>query len=70
MNKALKSQRSKYEKIILVMVVIVVSFGIAYMVNDYVTTMGQLDNLKEDVMESSSLTGDSSINSILNDTDR
>ena len=69
MNKAAKSQRSKIEKIVLVTVIIVVSLGITYMAYDYVTTMEQLDNLSNGLVENSSLTDDSNIDSGLDDMD-
>ena len=69
MNKAAKSQRSKIEKIVLVAVIIVASFGIAYMAYDYVTTMEQLNNLSKGMTENSSLTDDSNIDSDLGDMD-
>ena len=69
MDKAQKSQRSKYEKMIIVAVIIIVSLGIAYMAYDYVTTMEQLDNLNNGLVENSSLTDDSNINSGLDDMD-
>ena len=56
MSKAVKSHRSNIEKMVIVVVLIVVSFGIAYMAYDYVTTMEQLDNLNKEKTENSSLT--------------
>ena len=69
MNKAVKSQRSKNEKIILVVVLIVVSFGLTYMAYDYVTTMEQLDDLRKETTENLSLTKDSNIDSVGNDSE-
>ena len=69
MNKAVKSQRSKIEKTVIVVVLVVVSLGIAYMAYDYVTTIEQLDNLNKRMAENSSLTDDSNINSDLGDVD-
>ncbi len=69
MNKSQKSQSSKYEKIVIIAVIIVVSLGIAYMAYDYVTTMEQLDNLNRGMTENSSLTDDSNIDSDLGDVD-
>ena len=67
MSKEAKSQTPKYDKIIIVAVIIVASFGVAYMVYDYVTTMEQLDGLKDEMVENSPLTRDPSIDSVLND---
>ena len=69
MNKATKDQRSKNEKIILVVVLIVVSFGLTYMAYDYVTTMDQLDNLRKETTENLSLAKDSNIDSVGNDSE-
>jgi cell division protein FtsL len=69
MNKAVKSQRSKIEKIILVVVLIVVSFGLTYMAYDYVTTMEQLDDLNKKMTENLSLVKDSNIDPVANDSD-
>ena len=69
MDKAQQSQRSKYEQIILIAVVIVVSLGVAYMAYDYVTTMEQLDNRIKETTENLSLNNNSSINSDLGYTD-
>jgi cell division protein FtsL len=69
MNKATKDQRSKNEKIILVVVLIVVSFGLTYMVYDYVTTMEQLDDLRKEMAENLSLAEDSNIDSVGNDSE-
>ena len=49
MNNELESQRTKYEKIVIFAVIVVVSLGIAYMAYDYVTTMEQLDNLNKEI---------------------
>ena len=67
MNKATKDQRSKNEKNILVVVLIVVSFGLTYMAYDYVTTMDQLDNLRKETTENLSLAKYSNIDSVGND---
>ena len=69
MDKAQKSQRSKNEKIILVVVLIVVSFGLTYMAYDYVTTMEQLDYLRKESNENLSLTKDSNIDFVGNDSE-
>ena len=69
MDKAVKSQKSKIEKIVLVAVIIVVSSGLAYMAYDYVTTMEQLDNMNKEMTENLSLTDDSNIDSDLSDMD-
>jgi len=69
MNKATKDQRSKNEKIILVVVLIVVSFGLTYMAYDYVTTMDQLDDLRKETTENLSLAEDSNIDSVGNDSE-
>ena len=69
MNKATKDQRSKNEKIILVVVLIIVSFGLTYMAYDYVTTMDQLDNLRKETTENLSLAKDSNIDSVGNDSE-
>ena len=69
MNKATKDQRSKNEKIILVVVLIVVSFGLTYMAYDYVTTMDQLDNLRKETTENLFLVEDSNIDSVGNDSE-
>ena len=69
MNKAAKSQRSKIEKIILVGVLIIVSFGLTYMAYDYVTTMEQLDDLRKETIENLSLVKDSNIDPVANDSD-
>jgi cell division protein FtsL len=69
MNKAQKSPRSNNEKIIIVVVLIVVSLGIAYMAYDYVTTMEQLDDLRKEITENLSLAEDSNIDSVGNDSE-
>ena len=69
MDKAVKSQKSKIEKVVIVTVIIVVSLGVAYMAYDYATTMEQLDNMNKEMTENLSLTDDSNINSDLSDMD-
>ena len=69
MDKAVKSQKSKIEKVVIVAVIIVVSSGLAYMAYDYATTMEQLDNMNKEMTENLSLTDDSNINSDLSDMD-
>ena len=70
MTNKIQNTRSNLEKIILIVVVIVVIMGITYMIYDYVITMEQLDNIQKEMTENLSLTRDSNINSIWNDTDR
>ena len=70
MNKVAKDQKPKSEKIVIVAVIIVALLGVTYMAYDYVMTMEQLDNLKNDPIENLFLTKDSNINSVLDDTDR
>ena len=70
MDKTRKEQTSKYEKIVLVAVIIVVSLGVTYMAYDYVTTMEQLDDLKNDMIGNSSFTKDSNTDSVLDDPDK
>ena len=69
MNKAAKSKRSKIEKAVIVIVIMIASFGIAYMAYDYVITMEHLDNLNREMTEDSSLTDGSSIDSDSGDMD-